>query len=138
MPCPPPLEVCMETIGDRNAIKMVDTLTYTVDADATAGINLKGFPILGLLVPVLNTTPDVTIEISIDGSNWYELLKADGSTDAISITGGATAFFVSSDVLTPLAAYVGHLRDETNDILVRIKTSVAQTADRTFTWIGLA
>ena len=125
-------------LSNRNAIKLEDVLDYSEDDDVTAGINLAGFPILGLLVPVLNTTPDVTIEICIDGSNWYELLKADGSTDAISITGGATAFFVSSDVLTPLAAYMGHLRDETYDILVRLKTSAAQTADRTFTWIGLA
>lgn len=126
------------TISNRNAQKIPDVLTYTVDNDATAGKNLAGYPILGLLVPVLNSTPTVTIEISIDGTNWYALKNADGSTASISITGGATPFFVSSDVLTPLAAYVGSLRDVSNNILVRLKTSVAQTADRTFTWIVLA
>lgn len=126
-------------ISNRNAHKFEDVLTYTADDDATAGVNLAGLPILGLLVPVTNGTPTVTIEISLDGgSNWYALKNADGSTDSISISAGATAFFVSSDVLTPLAAYVGHLRDVTNDILVRLKTSVAQTADRTFVWLGVA
>lgn len=125
-------------ISNRNAHKFTAILDYDVDSTHTPGVNLQGYPILGLLVPITNGTPVVTIEISIDGTNWYALTTADGSTAAISITGGATPFFVSSDVLTPLAAYVGSLRDVSNDILVRLKTSVAQTADRTFTWLGLA
>jgi hypothetical protein len=129
----------MMTISDRNAHLFVDVLDYDVDDDATAGINLAGFPILGLLVPVLNDTPTITVEITTDGgTTWLSLLKADGTTAAVSITGGATAFYVSSDVLSPLAAYAAHLRDVTNDVQVRLKTSAAQTADRTFTWIGLA
>lgn len=124
------------TISNRNEIHIPDTLTYTVDDDATAGVNLRGYPILGLIVPVLNNTPTINLEISLDGSTWLPLKKADGSTPAISITGGAAAFAVSSDVLTPLAAYVGHLRDQ-DPIKVRLALSAAQTADRVFTWIGL-
>ena len=129
----------MQTISDRNARMFVDILDFSEDDDATGGINLAGFPILGLLVPVLGSTPTITIEISLDGgSTWQALKNADGSTDSISITGGATAFFVSSDVFTPLAAYCAHLRDVTNDVLVRLALSAAQAADRTFTWIGVA
>jgi len=129
----------MTTIGTRNARLFVDVLDYSEDDDATAGVNLQGYPILGLLVPILGSTPTITIEISLDGgSTWLALKNADGSTASVSITGGATAFFVSSDVFTPLAAYCAHLRDVTNDVLVRLALSAAQTADRTFTWIGVA
>lgn len=126
------------TISDRNAHRFDDVLTYTVDNQHTAGTNLSGLPILGLLVPVVNAGT-ITVEISLDGgSTWLPLKQADGSTAAISITGGASAFFVSSDVFTPLAAYVAHLRDVPNDTLVRLATGATQTADRTFTWIGVA
>lgn len=126
-------------LSNRNTIKIQDKLTYTVDDDATAGVNLGGYPVLGLLVPVTNGTPVVTMEITLDGgSNWYALMEADGSTAAISISAGATAIFVGSDELTQLAAFTGHLEGATNDIKVRLKLSVAQTADRTFTWIGMA
>jgi hypothetical protein len=121
-------------LSNRNAIKIEDVLTYTADDDATAGINLQGYPVLGLLVPVLNDTPTVTIEISLDGTNWYGLMESDGSTDAISLAGGAAAFFVGSDELTQLAAFCGAV----DNLLVRLATSAAQTADRTFTWIGMA
>jgi hypothetical protein len=123
------------TMSDRNAKKIVDVLDYSEDNTHSQGVNLAGCPILGLLVPVLDTGP-VMVEISIDGSNWYALKNADGSNDAVNISGGGTAFFVSSDVLTPLAAYTAHLRDQANDVKVRLKTGAAQTADRTFIWIG--
>jgi hypothetical protein len=125
------------TISDRNARLFEDTLTYTVDNQHTEGVNLQGYPILGLLVPVINAGT-VTVEISLDdGSTWLSLKDADGSTASISITGGGTAFFVSSDVFTPLAAYCAHLRGDI-DLLVRLVTGATQTADRTFTWIGVA
>jgi len=126
------------TLSDRNSHRIDDVLAYATDNDDTPGVNLAGFPILGLLVPVLESTPTITVQICIDGSNWYDLLEDDGSTDAISITGGATAFFVSSDVFTPLAAYTGSFQPVANDIKVRLHLSAVQTADRTFTWIGVA
>ncbi len=124
-------------IGNRNTIRVDAVLTYTVDDDATAPINLGGFPILGLLVPVMNGGPGITVEVCIDGTNWYPLRKSDGTTAAVSITGGASAFFVGSDELTQLAAFVGHLHDWSCDVQVRLRTSVAQSANRTFTFIGL-
>ena len=95
-------------------------------------------PVLGLLVPALESTPTITVQVCIDGTNWYNLVTEDGSTAAISITGGATPFYVSSDVFTPLAAYTGSLQPVANDIKVRLHLSAVQTADRTFTWIGVA
>lgn len=128
------------TISNRNAMRKEVVLDYDVDSTHTPAVNLGGFPILGLLVPIVNGTPLITVEVCIDGTNWHPLLKGDGTTDAISISGGAAAFFVSSDVLTPLAAYAGHQQPNmwANDILVRLVASVAQTADRTFVWIALA
>ena len=125
-------------LSDRNSKRIIDTLAFATDNDDTPGVNLAGFPILGLLVPVLNGAPNITAQVSIDGTNFYDIYETDGATDAIIIVGGAAPFFVSSDVLTPLAAYVAHLRRDTPDVLVRLHLSVAQTADRIFTWIGLA
>lgn len=127
------------TVSDRNARLFEDVLTYTVDNQHTAGISLCGYPILGLLVPVVNAGT-VQPEISIDeGATWLPLKKADGTTNAISISGGASAFFVSSDVFTPLAAYVAKLHpNDTDKVRVRLVTGATQTADRTFTWIGVA
>ena len=128
----------MGEISNRNSKRIIDTLDFATDDNDTPGVNLAGFPILGLLVPVLNGAPNITAQVSIDGTNFYDIYETDGATAAIIIVGGAAPFFVSSDVLTPLAAYVAHLRRDTPDVLVRLHLSVAQTADRIFTWIGLA
>ncbi len=122
------------TVSDRNARIVADVLTYTVDNQHTAGVNLGGYPICGLLMPVINAGT-VQPEISRDGgSTWFPLKKADGTTNAISINGGASSFFVSSDEFTPLAAYV--VNDQ--NVLVRLVTGATQTADRIFHWIGVA
>lgn len=121
----------------RCASRFDDVLDFSEDDNATGGVCLRGKPTLGLLVPVLNGTPAVTIDVSLDGTNWYALKNADGSTASISVTGGSAAFFVSSSVLAPLAAYVGEIRGS-DGVFVRLATSVAQTSDRIFTWIGLA
>lgn len=123
------------TLSGRGARLFEDKLYYAVDNQRTVGLNLQGYPILGLLVPVINVGT-VTVEISVDGGdNWYPLKDADGSNAAISISGGAAAFFVSSDVFTPLAGYVG---ESGSEVLVRLVTGATQDADRTFTWIGVA
>jgi hypothetical protein len=67
----------------------------------------------------------------------------------VSITGGAAAFAVSSDDLTPLAGYCGcyvpaapgFFEDPDEGlarVLVRIYSSAAQAAERTFTWLLVA
>lgn len=124
-------------LGNRNTLVLLDLLDYSEDSQHTAGINLQGFPVLGLLVPVLNNSPIITVEISLDGSTWLAVMKSNSTTAAVSIQGGATAFAVGSDELTQLAAYCGHLRT-VPDLKVRLVLSVAQTADRIFSWVVLA
>ena len=125
------------TLDSRTCTFVDDTIDITADDDRSAGVDLDGKPILGLLVPVLNDTPIVTLELSADGENWYAIKDANGSTDSVSITGGTTAFFVSSDVLTPLAAYAGRLPGGVGGMKVRVVTSESQSADRVFTWIAM-
>lgn len=124
----------MEGIVDQRKTYLVaDEIDISEDDDASQGVDLGGRPIMGLIVPALNDTPDLTVEVSVDGgSNWVDLLQDDGSTQGITITGGASAFAVSSDDLSPLAAYCG---GEHSDVLVRLVASVAQTSDRAFTWV---
>ncbi len=117
-------------ISERMGSLITDTVAAS--AQVSAGVCLQGRPILGLVLPALNDTPDVNVEVSIDGGDtWLDLLQDDGSTQAIEIAGGASAFAVSSDELTPLAAYVD------DQVLVRLALSVAQTAARIITWIAL-
>jgi len=124
-----------DVVDMRGSLKVDDLVDISEDDDASVGRHLLGRPILGLLVPICNDTPTITFEISIDGgSNWYDLHDSDGSTDPISITGGAAAFFVSSDDLSPLAGYCGRVDGETK-VLVRAVFSAAQTSDRTLTWL---
>jgi hypothetical protein len=97
------------------------------------GVNLMFRPIMGLAVPVMNGAPTVNVEISLDGTNYYDLLDSDGATQAIGITAGAAAFMVSSDDLTPLAGYVAQYAEVA--ILVRLAVSATQTAEREFAWL---
>lgn len=123
------------TLSCRNEFRNDVTLAYATDSQHTPGFSLNGFPILGLFVPVCNGTPVITFEVSKDGgATWFALKKADGGTAAPSIQGGAAAFAVSSEDLAPLAAYVGG----TGEILIRLVFSVAQTANRTFTFACLS
>lgn len=116
------------TSVEREDANITFTLTYTVDDDATDWKSLNGKPLMGLLIPVVNGTPDITVEVSIDGGTTPITLKDnDGSGDPITITAGATAFAVGSDWLTPLAGYAGENCD------IRFVFSVAQTADRIIT-----
>lgn len=112
-------------------------LDISDDDQNSQGVNLAGRPILGLIVPVTNGTPDITFEVSVDGgSSYVDLLEDDGSTAAITIAAGAAAFAVSSDDLSPLAGYA--CTAGAHSVLVRGVFSVAQLADRTLTWLVVA
>ena len=105
-----------------------------IASGATQGdaVSMIGRPILGLIVPAMNGTgPTVTPQISPDGDNWYNVWDQDGSTESVEITAGVSAFAVNSEDLSPLAGYVAR------DVWIRLVSSVAQTADRAFTWLTI-
>ena len=116
------------TLSERS-YTLVDVLVdISEDDDASQPFVLPGRPILNLLVPALNDTPTITVQASADeGSTWADLKDADGSTDAIEISGGASAFWVSADDLSPLAALC------VPGVQLRLALSAAQSSDRTFT-----
>ena len=126
-------------ISERMSLEIVDTIDISEDDDATVGVEFTGRPILGLFVPAMNgSAPTLNAEVSRDGgSSWVDLLDADGSTQALEISAGATAFAVDSDDLSCLAGYCGG-RHVSPDVRVRLVSSVAQTADREFGWIVVA
>jgi len=121
-------------VDQRKTYTLTDMVDISEDTVNSVGVELMGRPILGLVMPAMNgTTPEVNVEISVDlGSTWFPLLDADGATEAISITASGTAFAVSSDDLSPLAAYCG---GEHSYVRVRLTVDTAQTADRTVTWV---
>lgn len=121
----------MERMGERE-LTAIDS-----GALVSAGVPFYGRPILGLLVPAVNGAAALNVEISLDGgANYYDLLTAGGTAQAIAITGGAAAFMVSSDDLSPLAGYVADYEEE--PILTRLVASATQTAEREFVWLMLA
>ena len=115
------------TLSERSYTLINIEVDISDDDDKTDAFTLPGRPIMGLLIPALNDTPTLTFQVSPDeGSTWYDLKDSDGSTAAISITGGATAFAVSADDLSPIAPYC------VPGIQLRLALSASQTADRTF------
>ena len=122
-------------MGENRIERMSGLLVDAVasGAQVSGGVCLLGRPLLGLLVPAVNgTSPDINAEFSIDGgTTWYDVLEDDGSTEAVALTGTATAHGVGSDDLSPLAGYCGH------EVFVRLVIDTAQTAAREFTWISV-
>ena len=116
---------------ERMGGQLVDTIDVSEDDDASVGVCLLGRPLLGLLVPAVNgTAPEINVEFTPDGgTTWYPILEDDGSTEAVALTGTATAHGVGSDDLSPLAGYCAH------DLKVRLVIATAQTADREFVWL---
>lgn len=112
--------------GQRQCKTMICLIDISEDNDLSTVADLEGLALMGLLVPVTNGTPTLTFQVcDTEGGTFVDLLDKDGSTSAVEISGGAAAFGVSSDDLAALAGYR----------FVKVKGSVAQVADRTFTWI---
>lgn len=114
-------------IGGQRQCKTVTCLIdISEDDDLSTVTDLEGLALTGLLVPVTNGTPALTFQVcATEDGTFVDLLDKDGSTNAVEISGGAAAFGVSADDLSPLAPYR----------FVKVKSSVAQSADRTLTWI---
>lgn len=112
--------------GQRQRMVKTCLIDITADDDLSTAIDLEGCPLLGMLVPAMNGTPTLTPMAcdTIDGT-YLDLLDQDGSTSAVSIQAGASAFAVSSDYLTPLAGYR----------FLKWKSTVPQTSDRTLTMV---
>ena len=100
------------------------TIPFSIaNGQTTSGaVRLAGQTVVGLVIPALNGTPTLNAQVSYDGSGWHNLLKADGASQAIAITGGASGFAVGLDELTRLAPFP----------YFRLVASITQTADRQF------
>ena len=92
----------------------------------SAAFDIEGKTDIILFVPVLNDTPNLTFQVSPTGDTYYDLLEDDGSTNAVTVVGGANAFAVSASDLAPLAGAR----------FIKIVSSDAQSADRDFTIVG--
>ena len=118
-------------LSDRRTARFM--LTMENNGTTTTSEKLLGRPIAGLFLPVLNGTPLITFQVSLNDITFMDLLDEDGATDAISIQGGVAAFAVSSDDLSPLAAYASN-----EHVWVRLKSSVAQSPARAFVLLAMA
>lgn len=116
------------TLGDRTSCLFVATVPNA--GIVSPAVKLWGRPIFGLFVPTVNDTPDLTIEFSHDeGSTWFAVYDADLTTPSVKIDALAASGYLSADIFTPLAPFVG------GELLARIKLSVIQTADRAFQFV---
>lgn len=113
----------MPYLSGRRVDDQVATITYLTDDDLSDAISIRGHAITGLLIPTIDSGSITFMVSDTKTSTYYTLNDKDGT--AITITAGTGGFAVSTDDLTPLAAYR----------FIKVKTSVAQTADREFTFI---
>ena len=113
----------MPYLSGRRVDDQVATITFEDDDDLSDAISVRGHAITGLIIPTIDSA-NLTFQVCDTRTGTYSTLKdKDGST--ITITAGTGGFAVSTDDLTPLAAYR----------FIKIATSAAQTADREFLFI---
>jgi len=105
-------------VDDRDAF-----ITVSTDDDLSSYVTIRGHAIVGLIIPTIDAANLTFYVANTSGGTYYQVKDKDGS--AITITASTGGFAVSTDDLTPLAAYR----------FIKIATSVAQTADRTFTFL---
>lgn len=98
-------------------------ITIATDDNDTAPADLRGYGLIGLIVPVIDAA-NLTFYVSeIEGGTYRQLYTAGGA--AVTVTGGTGDFAVSASALAGLGAYRW----------VKIHTSAVQTANRTFKWV---
>lgn len=112
----------MVYIGGRRIKNTQVTIDVSVDNDLSEAINVHGHAITGLLVPVLDTCSLTFYASDEEDGTYYQVKDKDGN--AITLTVGTGNMAISTDDLTPLAAYR----------FIKIKTSAIQTVDRIFTF----
>jgi len=106
----------MARIMDENEAKI---LSGETESGAT---DVSYLAIYGLIVPAIDNST-LTFKVSSSTGNYVVLKDKTGA--AISFTVGTGGIALSSDGLSPLAAYRK----------IKIVLSVNQTADRTFIWV---
>lgn len=114
-----------ELPGERMAtFKTTAVILYETDADDSSAVDLRGYGKIGLIVPVLEDQSNITFFVSETENGTYRQLRAGGG-GIVTITLAGVVAAISSDALAPLEAYRW----------VKIRTTVEQTANRTFIWI---
>jgi len=98
-------------------------ITFATDDDLSAEVDLAGYGLIGLIIPTIDSG-NVTFEVSATTGGTFVTLK-DAVSATLTITAVTGNFAVSADELAALSAYR----------YVKVKTSVAQTANRTFTFV---
>lgn len=99
-------------------------ITVSVDNDDSNAVDLRGYGLLGLIVPELEQASNLQFYVSETEAGTYRQLTG-GNGVAITITLAGVVAAISTDALAPLGAYRW----------VKIHTTETQSADRTFIWI---
>jgi len=115
----------MELSGYRQATHRDScNLLHEVDDEETDAVDLRGYGLLGLIVPAVEQASNLQFTVSdTEDGDYLDLSNADGTAYTIVLPGGVAA--ISTVALAPLAAYRW----------VKIFTTVKQTADREFLWM---
>lgn len=99
-------------------------ITVSADNDDSAVVDLRGYGLIGLIVPELDQGSNLEFYVSeTEGGTYRQLTRINGMAVTILLPGGMSA--VATDALSSLAAYRW----------VKIHTTEVQTLDRTFIWI---
>ena len=110
--------------GKVNAVKVVEaTIVQATDDDLTPAIDLEGYSISGLIIPVL-TSANLTFTVSETIAGTYFTVK-DKDAAAFTIAAGTGSLAVSSVDLEALKGYR----------FIKIASSAGQVSNRVFKFI---
>ena len=117
--------VNMELSGYRQATHRDSCeILYEVDDDESDAVDLRGYGLLGLIVPDVEQASNLQFTVSdTEAGTYLPLSNADGTAYTITLPGAVAA--ISTMDLTPLAAYRW----------VKVFMTVKQTANREFLWM---
>jgi len=112
----------MELTGFRRATHR-DTVTILAQGTTTEAVDLRGYGLLGLILPTL-TAGNLTFEASdIEAGTYVAVCDELGA--AVTIVAGTGDMAIDATALAPLAGYRW----------VKIVSAAAQGADRAIIWI---
>lgn len=64
------------------------TIDVSADANNSSGISTDGMLLSGIIFPAAMTGTALTVDFSLDGSTWYDVVETDGTEVSYTITAG--------------------------------------------------
>jgi len=64
------------------------TIDVSADANNSSGISTDGMLLSGIIFPGTMTGSALTVDFSLDGTNWYDVVETDGTEVSYTVSAG--------------------------------------------------